>query len=89
MSLGLIAALHVVALAGGAVLPFSLLQADSDGQDGAVGDGPPCPGDVLLASPQAAEVVQVREASFERPSAVCPGQSRARRDAAGTGEHAL
>lgn len=39
--LGLIAALHVVALAGGAVLVFSLLRADNDGRDDATSDGPP------------------------------------------------
>lgn len=39
--LGMIAALHVVALAGGAVLMRSLLRADNDGRDDATSDGPP------------------------------------------------
>ena len=39
--LGLIAALHVVALGGGAVLVFSLVRTDSDRRNGAASDGPP------------------------------------------------
>jgi hypothetical protein len=43
--LGLIAALHVVALGGGAVLVSSLLRADHVGRNDAASDGPPGPGD--------------------------------------------
>jgi hypothetical protein len=43
--LGLIAALHVVALGGGAVLVSSLLRADRNGRNGAASDSPPGPGD--------------------------------------------